>query len=222
MVKMNYMRKWKRPEGYGIADLHIHSSLVDGMASVYQILEYVECKTELDVIAITDHDDLRGSYAARELAARKKVPVVLMHMQGEPKTMQAEPKYDDVVREVTEYLVERARFAESFGVDREMIFIDPGIGFGKTVEHNLEIINRLQEFTGFEKPILLGHSRKSFIGKLLGGLPVTERLEGTAAAAAIGIFNGADIIRVHDVKEMVRVAKIADGIKRISDVSKPE
>jgi dihydropteroate synthase len=95
-----------------------------------------------------------------------------------------------------------------------MIIIDPGIGFGKNVEHNLEIIKRLNEFSGFEKPVLLGHSRKSFIGKILNDLPVSERLEGTAAAAAIGIFNGASIIRVHDVREMVRVARIADRIKR--------
>ncbi|MCK5506199.1 MAG: dihydropteroate synthase, partial [Thermodesulfovibrionia bacterium] len=112
------------------------------------------------------------------------------------------------------YLYESIEIARDAGNPDDMIIIDPGIGFGKTVGHNLEIINRLNELTGFEKPVLLGHSRKSFIGKMLGDLPVTERLEGTAAAAAIGIFNGANIIRVHDVKEMVRVARTADGIKR--------
>jgi dihydropteroate synthase len=113
-----------------------------------------------------------------------------------------------------DYLREGIEIAMQAGIPENRIILDPGIGFGKTVEHNLEIIKRLQEFEGLEKPVLLGHSRKSFIGRLYDDLPVTDRLEGTAAAAAIGIFNGANIIRVHDVKEMVRVARIADAIRR--------
>jgi dihydropteroate synthase len=119
-----------------------------------------------------------------------------------------------LIPEIMDYLAEGVDIARQAGVKDNMIIIDPGIGFGKTVAHNLEIIHRLDEFGGFEKPVMLGHSRKSFIGRLLGGLPAAERLEGTAAAAAIGIFNSANIIRVHDVKEMVRVARVADAIKR--------
>ncbi|UCE72420.1 MAG: dihydropteroate synthase, partial [Nitrospiraceae bacterium] len=104
--------------------------------------------------------------------------------------------------------------AEQAGIPGDRIIIDPGIGFGKTAEHNLEIIRRLDEFAGFEKLVLLGPSRKSFIGKVLGDLPVTERLEGTAAAVAAAILKGAHILRVHDVKEMVRVARLADAIKK--------
>jgi dihydropteroate synthase len=137
-----------------------------------------------------------------------------MHIKGRPENMQTAPVYKALIPEIIDYLNGGIEIAVKAGIPDNMIILDPGIGFGKTVEHNLEIIKRLNEFSGFEKPVLLGHSRKSFIGKILDDLPVTERLEGTAAAAAIGIFNGASIIRVHDVREMVRVARTADRIKR--------
>lgn len=163
---------------------------------------------------INDISGLRFDAEMPGVAARHKVPVVIMHIKGTPKNMQQNPVYNALIPEITDYLYGCIEIAREAGIPDNMIIIDPGIGFGKTVEHNLEIIRRLKEFEGFEKPILLGPSRKSFIGKIIGGLPATERLEGTAAAAAIGIFNGANIIRAHDVKEMVRVAKISDGIKR--------
>jgi dihydropteroate synthase len=163
---------------------------------------------------INDISGLRFDARMSGVASRHKVPVVIMHIKGTPKNMQQNPVYNALIPEITDYLYGCIEIARDAGIADNMIIIDPGIGFGKTVEHNLEIIRRLNEFEGFEKPILVGPSRKSFIGKTLGGLPVTERLEGTSAAAAIGIFNGANIIRVHDVKEMVRVARIADGIKR--------
>ena len=128
--------------------------------------------------------------------------------------MQKKPVYKSLIPEIMDYLTESIIMARKAGIPDDMIIIDPGIGFGKTVEHNLEIIRRLNEFTGYQKPILIGPSRKAFIGKLTGDQPVTERLEGTASAVAIGIFNGANIIRVHDVKEMRRVATIADAILR--------
>ncbi len=162
-------------------------------------------------------NDISGLWFDRkmpEVAARYNVPLVIMHIKGTPKNMQKNPVYKALLPEIIDYLRDSIEFARSAGVEEDKIIIDPGIGFGKTVQHNLEIINRLNEFAGLEKPILLGPSRKSFIGKSSGDLPVTERLEGTAAAIAIGIFNGANIIRVHDVKEMSRVAKIADSIKR--------
>ncbi|MEE8328563.1 MAG: dihydropteroate synthase [Thermodesulfovibrionia bacterium] len=162
-------------------------------------------------------NDISGLWFDRkmpEVVARHNIPLVIMHIKGTPKNMQKNPVYKALIPEIIDYLRGSIEFARSAGVEEDKIIIDPGIGFGKTVQHNLEIIKRLNEFAGLEKPILLGPSRKSFIGKSLGGLPVTERLEGTASAIAIGIFNGANIIRVHDVKAMVRVAKIADSIKR--------
>ncbi|MBI5056736.1 MAG: dihydropteroate synthase [Nitrospirae bacterium] len=162
---------------------------------------------------INDISGLRFDPEMPRVAARHKVPVVIMHIKGAPKNMQKNPVYDSLVPEIIDYLREGIAIARNAGIADDKIIIDPGIGFGKTVEHNLEIIKRLNEFTGLEKPVLLGPSRKAFIGKVLGGIPVTERIEGTAAAIAIGIFNGANIIRVHDVKEMARVAKIADAIR---------
>jgi dihydropteroate synthase len=163
---------------------------------------------------INDISGLRFDSPMARVAAQHEVPVVIMHIKGTPKSMQKNPSYRALIPEIMDYLHGGIEIARDAGIPDDRIIIDPGIGFGKTMEHNLEIMNRLNEFTGFEKPILLGHSRKSFIGKILGDLPATERLEGTAAAAAIGIFNGVNIIRVHDVQEMARVAKIADRIKR--------
>jgi len=163
---------------------------------------------------INDISGLRFDRGMARVAAQHKVPVVIMHIQGTPGNMQMHPVYKALIPEIMDYLREGIDIALKAGVPENMIIIDPGIGFGKTVEHNLEIINRLDEFKGFEKPVLLGPSRKSFIGRLLGDLPVTERLEGTAAAIAIGISKGANIVRVHDIKEMSRVSKIADKIAR--------
>jgi dihydropteroate synthase len=162
---------------------------------------------------INDISALRFDPEMAPLAARAGVPVVLMHMQGTPKDMQDHPVYTDVVREITEFFEARIRFAEQAGIARERIVLDPGIGFGKTTDHNLEILARLDEFRSVGRPLLIGPSRKSFIGRVLG-LPVEERLEGTAAAVAVGILNGASIIRVHDVRAMGRVARTVEAIKR--------
>lgn len=163
---------------------------------------------------INDISGLRFDPRMPSVAASREIPVVIMHIKGTPENMQKNPVYKALIPEIMDYLREGIDIAMQAGIPENRIVIDPGIGFGKTVEHNLEIIKRLHEFEGLEKPVLLGHSRKSFIGRLYDDLPVTDRLEGTAAAAAIGIFNGANIIRVHDVKEMVRVARIADAIRR--------
>ncbi|MBI5740907.1 MAG: dihydropteroate synthase [Nitrospirae bacterium] len=163
---------------------------------------------------VNDISGLRFDKKMAETAARHKAPVIIMHIKGTPENMQKAPVYGALIPEIADYLRGGIEIARDAGIDDDMIIIDPGIGFGKTVEHNLEIIRRLNEFTGLEKPILLGPSRKAFIGKISGGLPATERLEGTAAAVAVGIFNGANIVRVHDVKEMVRVVKVADSIRR--------
>ncbi len=163
---------------------------------------------------VNDISGLRFDSKMSEVIAQHRVPVIIMHIKGTPENMQNDPAYRALIPEIMDYLREGMAIARRAGIAEDKMIIDPGIGFGKTVEHNLEIIKRLDEFTGFEKPILLGPSRKSFIGKTLGNLPVSERIEGTAAATAIGIFNGANIVRVHDVKEMKRVVRFADAIKK--------
>jgi len=137
-------------------------------------------------------------------------PVILMHMKGTPKDMQKNPYYEDPVLEIYEFLKERIEFAKRNGIEK--IIIDPGIGFGKRLTDNLLIIKNLSKFKELGYPILLGASRKSMIGMILD-LPVEERLEGTLAITAIGVVNGADIIRVHDVKENYRAVKVAEAIK---------
>jgi len=147
-----------------------------------------------------------------ELAAEKRVPVVLMHMQGTPATMQIEPKYDDVVSEVLQFLLDRAKRAEQFGISRERIFIDPGIGFGKTLEHNLLILRNIRKFVETGYRVLVGTSRKSFIGKLTGKENAANRVFGTAATVALCAAAGVSIVRVHDVAEMVDVVKVVNAV----------
>jgi len=147
-----------------------------------------------------------------ELAAQHKVPVVLMHMQGAPATMQIEPRYDDVVAEVLEFLLERTKWAEQFGIDRKKIFIDPGIGFGKTLEHNLLLLKNIDKFVAAGYRVVVGASRKSFIGKITGKEKPAERIFGTAASVALCAAAGVSIVRVHDVAEMVDVVKVANAM----------
>jgi len=148
-----------------------------------------------------------------ELAARVGVPIVLMHMQGTPATMQVEPKYEDVVGEVMEFLISRAKQAENFGIAKNMIFIDPGIGFGKTLEHNLMLLRNINKFVASGYRVLVGASRKSFIGKLTGREKPTERIFGTAATVALCAAAGVSIVRVHDVAEMVDVVSMSNKLK---------
>lgn len=148
------------------------------------------------------------------IAVEHRVPVILMHMQGTPQTMQQNPVYEDVVTEVLEYLMERAKYAESFGISSDRIFLDPGIGFGKTTEHNLQLLNRLDLFTELGYRVLIGTSRKRFIGPITGKTEPKERIFGTAATVALAIEKGASIVRVHDVPEMVEVVTIADAIQK--------
>ena len=147
-----------------------------------------------------------------ELAAEQQVPVVLMHMQETPVTMQVEPKYKDVVREVRQFLLTRAKRAEQFGIPKERIFIDPGIGFGKTLEHNLLLLKNLDKFVATGYRVLVGTSRKSFIGKITGKERPSDRIFGTAATVALCAAAGVSIVRVHDVAEMVDVVKVANAI----------
>lgn len=161
---------------------------------------------------INDISALRMDPDLARVAAAAGVPVCLMHMRGTPETMQIDPDYPDgVCEEIHKFFEERIAEAAGAGVKESQIVLDPGIGFGKTVEHNLEILNRLECFRRLGRPLLIGASRKSFIGKILG-LASAERLEGSLAAAAVAAAKGADIVRVHDVAETVRAVRIADAI----------
>ncbi|UCF17587.1 MAG: dihydropteroate synthase, partial [Phycisphaerales bacterium] len=154
-----------------------------------------------------------GDERMSQLDAERQVPVVLMHMQGTPATMQVEPKYEDVVGEVLDFLLERAGRAERAGVPTEMIFIDPGIGFGKNLEHNLLLLKHIDRFVATDYRVLVGTSRKSFIGKITGKEKPSERIHGTAATVALCAAAGVSVVRVHDVFEMVDVVTLANRIR---------
>ncbi|HIK03759.1 MAG TPA: dihydropteroate synthase [Trichormus sp. M33_DOE_039] len=159
-----------------------------------------------------------GTFDAQMLptVASLGVPIVLMHIRGTPQTMQQMTDYQDVVQEIAEFLAQQIAIAIDLGVDPEKIVIDPGIGFAKNYEQNLEILRRLGELRSLNHPILVGVSRKSFIGRILNQPEPKARVWGTAAACCAAIFNGADILRVHDVKEMCDVSQVADTLFRDS------
>lgn len=164
---------------------------------------------------INDISALRFDPQMVGVVADARVPVVLMHMLGTPKTMQQNPVYRDVVREIKEFLAERIAFAREHGIEK--IMIDPGIGFGKTVAHNVEILRRLGELRELQCPILIGTSRKSFIGRLGSTtsepLPLDQRLDGTIASTVIAVLHGAQIARVHDVAPLKRALAIVDAVR---------
>jgi dihydropteroate synthase len=164
---------------------------------------------------VNDITALRGDPEIADIVAEMESGVVLMHMKGTPRTMQRSPVYQDVVTEVIAWLQHCIKAAEARGISPERIMVDPGIGFGKSLNcsHNLQILRRLDEFRCLNKPLLIGTSRKAFIGKILG-LPEGDRVEGTAATVAWAIAHGADVVRVHDVKAMRRVADMTDAIYR--------
>ena len=160
---------------------------------------------------VNDISALRFDPKMADLIAETQAPVILMHMKGTPKDMQQDPRYESAVDEICLFLKERIEFAVSAGIQRKQIIIDPGIGFGKRMQDNLAIMAGLERFKSLGRPIMLGTSRKSFIGRVLG-LPLEERLEGTAATLAIGLMKGARIFRVHDVSHAVRVIRMAEAI----------
>ena len=160
---------------------------------------------------VNDVTALRADPELAALCADRGCEVVLMHMLGDPRTMQEDPRYDDVVDDVKAFLAERIEFAASAGIEEKRIWVDPGIGFGKTVEHNLELLRRLGELRELGHPIVVGTSRKSFIGKLTGA-EVDERLGGTVASNVLAYANGADLLRVHDVAPVREALTTADAI----------
>ncbi|MFQ6112458.1 MAG: dihydropteroate synthase [bacterium] len=173
---------------------------------------------ELGVHVLNDISALNFDPNLGAMAAKFDVAVILMHIKGKPRDMQKNPTYSDVIGEIYEYFENRIQYALAHGIKKERIILDPGIGFGKRVEDNYEILENLRRFTALNYPILVGPSRKSFIGKVLG-LPPEESLEGSLAAATVAILNGAHILRVHDVKEMKRAAKIADCLSGKTNIS---
>lgn len=162
---------------------------------------------------VNDVSALRFDPMMIEVLKQYKPGIVLMHMKGEPKTMQENPYYEDVVREILYFLKERIEKVREIGL-QDRVIIDPGIGFGKRLVDNLEIIKRLSEFKSLKKPLLVGASRKSFIGQVLDNAPPEERLYGTLAVTAYCVLNGADIVRVHDVKENAHVVRLIEAIRR--------
>ena len=152
------------------------------------------------------------SPGAIDTVAELEVPVCLMHMQGEPRTMQAAPQYGNVVAEVAAFLSGRVAACEAGGIRRERLLIDPGFGFGKTLDHNLSLLKHLQRLGSLGLPLLVGISRKSMIGSLLGEVSVDRRIIGSVAAAVVAVMQGAVIIRAHDVGQTVEALKIAAAV----------
>jgi dihydropteroate synthase len=160
---------------------------------------------------VNDTSALRSDPAMAGVVARSGAAVILMHMKGTPLTMQDDPSYGDLLGEIAAFLDDRIRAAEAAGIPRERVIVDPGIGFGKSTAHNLELLRRQDVFHGLGRPLLMGFSRKAFLGRILG-LPPDDRLEGTIAAAVVSVERGAHILRVHDVGPIARAVRAAEAI----------
>jgi len=173
--------------------------------------EVAERALNSGAVIVNDISGLQFDKSMSKTVAQLKASIILMHIKGTPRTMQIAPEYKNLIEDVCSYLETSVRIAKENKI--EQIIVDPGIGFGKTLQHNLEILRRLNEFKRFGFPILIGPSRKSFIGKILD-LPVDQRLEGTIAAVVVGVMNGANIVRVHDVREVKRAVQVIDAIMR--------
>lgn len=173
--------------------------------------EVAEAAIKAGASIVNDISGLRSDKNLAAVIAKHKAACVIMHIKGTPRTMQKASRYKNLMKEICAWFAQGIEIAAKAGVSDNRIIIDPGIGFGKTTRHNLEIIKNLAALTKLNKPILIGTSRKSFIGKILD-LPVEKRLMGTAASVAAAIASGAHIVRVHDVKEMVQVARMTDAL----------
>jgi dihydropteroate synthase len=170
-----------------------------------------EAALDAGAAIVNDVTALRGDPEIAALCAERGATVILMHMAGNPRTMQRNPVYGDVVEDVRAFLAERIEAARAAGVAEERIWLDPGIGFGKTAEHNLELLRRLSELTELGRPLVVGASRKSFIGRL-DGSAAGERLGGSIASSVLAAAEGADVLRVHDVAEMSEALAVAAAI----------
>jgi dihydropteroate synthase len=160
-----------------------------------------------DISAMSFDEDMA------KVVKKYNVPVILMHIKGTPKDMQKDPHYDDVIMEVSDFFNERINYAQSQGIKRDKLILDPGVGFGKLYEHNIELIKKIDYFYKLDLPILLAVSRKSSIGMALGNLPASERLEGTLAVTCYAALKGVEMVRVHDVLENKRAAMMIEVLK---------
>lgn len=174
-------------------------------------LAVAEAAIDAGAEIVNDVTALRGDPEIGALCAERGVGLVLMHMQGDPRTMQENPRYDDVVDDVKAFLAERLEVAMGAGVEEERVWLDPGIGFGKTLEHNLELLRRLGELDELGRPLVVGTSRKSFIGKV-DGSEVDDRLGGTIASSVLAAAEGAEVLRVHDVAEARQALEVTTAI----------
>jgi len=180
-----------------------------------------EAALDAGAAIVNDVTAFRGDSGMAGLVAERGVGCCLMHMLGEPRTMQDAPRYDDVASEVKAFLEERLAFAVDAGVAEEKVWLDPGIGFGKSVEHNLELLRRLDELVAIGRPIVVGTSRKSFLGKLTGGRPESGRLPGTIATNVLALERGASVFRVHDVAAVVDALAVATAVIEPEGVRQP-
>lgn len=167
------------------------------------------------VAIVNDVSALRADSGMAKVVAEFGAGLVLMHMQGEPSTMQSRPRYADIIHDVKAFFTQRIAAAEEAGISKDHLVLDPGIGFGKNIEHNCTLLANLHRFKDFDRPLLVGVSRKTFIGDLLQK-PVDQRLWGTAAAVAVSVMKGAHMIRVHDVEAMKDVARVAKTLSQAS------
>jgi dihydropteroate synthase len=174
-------------------------------------LAVAEAALDAGAAIVNDVTALRGDPEIGPLCAERGAGLILVHMQGTPRTMQDDPTYDDVVEDVKAFLAERVEAATAAGVAEERIWVDPGIGFGKNLEHNLELLRRLGELRDLGRPLVVGTSRKSFIGKL-DGSTAEDRIGGTIASSILAAAEGADVLRVHDVAEVAQAARVAAAI----------
>jgi dihydropteroate synthase len=174
-------------------------------------LAVAEAALDADASIVNDVTAFKHDPEMAGLCAERGVGVVLMHMPGNPRTMQDGPRYEDVVDDVKAFLAERMEFALAEGIDEERIWLDPGIGFGKMLEHNLELLRRLGELRALGRPLVVGTSRKSFIGKV-DGSDVEDRIGGSIASSVLAAAEGADVLRVHDVAEMAQALAVANAV----------
>ena len=173
--------------------------------------DVAEIAVDLGANIVNDISGLTFDQNMSTFLSGRDIPVIIMHINGKPKTMQVNPIYDDLINDINSFFKKQIIFAQSNGIDRDNIILDPGIGFGKTFNHNLTIINNLKDLCSLGHPIMVGTSRKAFIGDILDA-PHSERVEGTIASVVASVINGANIVRVHDVKEIKKAIMVTEKI----------
>ena len=177
--------------------------------------EVVEAALNVGANIVNDISGLTFDHNMAELISQKNAPIIMMHINGKPKIMQQNPQYDNLLKDILDFFSRQLKLAQSAGIDSSKIILDPGLGFGKKVEHNFELIRKLPQICAMGFPVLVGPSRKSFIGEALN-LPINDRIEGTMASITASIINGARIVRVHDIQKTRRTVTITEKIMGFS------